>query len=103
MSNFFAFIVKVPLHIGYRFDCIDGAHSFDFGTAGPEGSLLIMTRSQMVDYLEMLPREVRHMWDTQRLTVPKALFFALRYYVFIHAGISGYCMSPLWSARRAYR
>lgn len=54
----------------------------------------------MVDYLEMLPREIRHMWDSQRLTVPKALFFALRYYVFIHAGVSGYCTLSLGLRKR---
>ncbi|KAJ3511288.1 hypothetical protein NMY22_g15693 [Coprinellus aureogranulatus] len=42
----------------------------------------------MVDFIEMLPREIEYMWYTQ-LTVPKTLFFILRYYVFVHMGLSG--------------
>jgi hypothetical protein len=46
--------------------------------------------SQAVDYLEVLPREVQHMWYSQ-FSVPKALFFALRYYTFVHMGLSSRC------------
>ncbi|KAF5334403.1 hypothetical protein D9611_013542 [Ephemerocybe angulata] len=43
--------------------------------------------SQLVDYLHTLPDEIRYMWPAQ-FGIPRTLFFALRYYNFVHIALS---------------
>ncbi|KAF6758464.1 hypothetical protein DFP72DRAFT_173446 [Ephemerocybe angulata] len=47
------------------------------------GSSLVLC----VDFLENLQREVEHMWS-EGISIPKVLFFLLRYYSFVHTIIS---------------
>ncbi|KAJ2933678.1 hypothetical protein H1R20_g3408, partial [Candolleomyces eurysporus] len=48
-----------------------------------------MTALITADYLHTLPREVQLMWPT-KLSVPKVLFFLVRYYTFVHSMLSAW-------------
>lgn len=45
----------------------------------------------LADYVRTLPDEIQYMWGA-KLSIPKVLFFCLRYYLLVHVGFSLYAL-----------